>query len=90
MALRLIRLSRISHLYGSKLLRYYGNLKRPFEYAVLRLYHSALYFDVVFCQLRHTCVIVRYKISGRQFLDLYRKINVQNALLNYVLSHAKI
>lgn len=88
--LKLIRQSRVSRLYGSKLLRYFGNLKKPFQYANLRLYHSALFIDVVFCQYRHTCIVVRYKISGRQFLDLYRKTNVQNALLKFVLKHVKI
>lgn len=90
MALRLIRQSRISRLYGSKLLRYYGNLKRPFQYAVLRFHCSTLYIDIFFYRSRHTCVAVRYKISGRTILYLYRAASVQNALLKYVLKHAKI
>lgn len=88
--LRLIRQSRVSRLFGSKILRYYGNLKKPFQYGILRLHHSTLYFDIVFCQRRNSCVAIRYKVSGRQFLDLYRASNVQNALLKLVLKHAKI
>lgn len=88
--LRLIRQSRISRLYGSNLLRYYGGLRKPFQYAVLRLHNSTLYFDIFFHRDRHSCVAVRYKISGRTILCLYRASSVQNALLKLVLKHAKL
>ena len=88
--IRLIKQSRISRLYNSQILRYYGNLSYPFQYGVLRLHRSTLIFDVVFRTSRRVGIIVRYKVNGIQFLDLYRKTSVQNALLRLVLKHAKI
>ena len=87
--LRLIRQSRINHFKGT-LLACYNRLKKPFSYAIIRLLNNCLYADFAYYVSGRHCNVIRYKIVGRPFIDLYRKKKVQDAFIKYALKHVKI
>lgn len=87
--IKLIRQSRLNHFKGS-LLAFYNDLKPPFHYVSLRIIDNIIYVDVAYIANRRNCNVIRYKVVGRPFVDLYRKANCQNALKNFVLKHVKI
>lgn len=87
--IKLIRQSRLNHFKGS-LLAFYNDLKSPFHYVAIRIIDSSLYVDVAYIANRRHSNVIRYKVVGRPFVDLYRKKNCSCALKNFVLKHVKI